>query len=166
MKLHLVCALGLSLIALTTASAETVWLDSLDVRSATQGWGEPHRNKSVEGHPLSIGGKTFERGFGTHAESILHIAVNGGAKAFSASVGVDDDVNHSPASSLEFIVIGDGKELWKSGVMHADNAAKECAVDLSGVKMLTLKVSDAGDGNDYDHADWVDAKIEPWHPTS
>jgi alpha-galactosidase len=160
MKSHLAVALGLWLAAFTTVSAETVWLDSLDLRSATQGWGEPHRNKSVEGKPLSIGGQTFERGFGTHAESTLHIAVHGDAKLFSASVGVDDDVNHNPASSVEFVVIGDGKELWKSGVLHAGDAAKECAVDLSGVKALTLKVSDAGDGTDYDHADWVNAKLE------
>ncbi|HEX9045683.1 MAG TPA: NPCBM/NEW2 domain-containing protein, partial [Verrucomicrobiae bacterium] len=160
MKFHYACALGLSLTASVTAFGETVWLDQLDLRSASQGWGEPHRNKSVEGHALSIGGKTFERGFGTHAESVLNIAVGGDAKSFTASVGVDDDVNHSPASSVEFVVLGDGKELWNSGILHADQAAKDCSVDLTGVKLLTLKVTDAGDGTDYDHADWVDAKLE------
>ena len=126
MKFHLALALGLSLATTGIASAETVWLDQLDVRSATQGWGEPHRNKSVEGHPLTIAGKQFERGFGTHAESVLHIALDGGAQKFSANVGVDDEVNRNPASSVEFIVIGDGREIWKSGVMRAGDAAKNC----------------------------------------
>ena len=162
MNSRTVFALGLALGALTTgtAAADTLWLDQLDVRSATQGWGDPHKNKSVEGKPLTIGGKTFEHGFGTHAESILNINLGGGAQSFSASVGVDDEVSNNPASSVEFIIIGDNRELWKSGVMHASDAAKDCAVNLSGVKLLTLKVGDADDGNSYDHADWGDAKFE------
>ena len=140
--------------------AEKIWLDQLDVRSATQGWGDPHKNKSVENHPLTIGGKEFKRGFGTHSESILHVNLGGDAKSFSASAGVDDEVNKNPASSVEFLVIGDGKELWKSGILRAGDAAKDCAVNVSGVKALTLKVSEADDGNSFDHADWADAKFE------
>ena len=162
MKFLHACALGLSLAAFTTGivSAETVWLDDLNLNAATTGWGEPHKNQSVEGHALSIGGKTFERGFGTHAESILRVNLDGGAQSFSASVGVDDEVNHNPVSSVEFLVIGDGQTLWRSGVMKAGDAAKVCEADLTGVKSLVLKVSDAGDGMEWDHADWAGAKFE------
>jgi len=161
MKSHtaLPLCLGLALSAANLASAETVWLDSLNVAATTQGWGDPHKNKSVEGNALTIGGKTFEHGLGTHAESILHVKLDGGAEKFSASVGVDDEVAHSPNSSVEFFVIGDGKELWHSGVMRADAAPKDCEVDLTGVKLLVLKVGDADDGIDHDHADWADAKF-------
>ncbi len=161
MNSRLLLALGIAC-ALTAqiASAETVWLDQLDIRSAVQGWGDPQKNKSVEGNPLTIGGQTFKRGFGTHAESILHINLGGGAQKFTASVGVDDEVEKNPTSSVEFFIIGDSNILWHSGVMHAGDAAKECSVVLAGVKALTLKVGDAGDGMDHDHADWVDAKFE------
>jgi len=162
MQSHTALAVAITLATLTPrlVSAETVWLDKLDVRSATQGWGQPQKNKSVDGHPLTIGGQVFERGFGTHAESSLIVKLDGGAQTFSASVGVDDEVNKNPASSVEFSLIGDGKVLWSSGVMHAADKAKYCEVPLSGVKSLTLKVGDAGDGIDFDHADWVDAKFE------
>jgi alpha-galactosidase len=162
MKSRFAFALGFSVAIFTgeIAAAETVWLDDLNLAGATQGWGEPHKNKSVEGHPLSIAGKTFAHGFGTHAEGLLHIKLDGGAQAFSASVGVDDEVNKNPASSVEFIVRGDGRTLWKSGVMRAGDAAKNCDVNLDGVKSLTLEVADAGDGIDFDHADWADAKFE------
>ena len=162
MKSRLLFALGFSLAiaAAKNVAAETVWLDQLDVRSAVQGWGEPQKNKSVEAHPLTIGGQVFQRGFGTHAESILHVNLGGGAQKFSAKVGVDDEVNGNAAASVEFFVIGDGKTLWHSGVLHAGDAPKECAVDLSGVKELVLKVGDAGDGIEFDHADWADAKFE------
>jgi alpha-galactosidase len=162
MKSRLALAFGLSLAALAPQiiSAETVWLDDLNLSVAGQGWGEPQKNKSVGEHPLTIGGKVFERGFGTHAESVLRVNLGGGAQKFSASVGVDDEVNGNPASSVEFFVIGDGKTLWNSGVMRAGNAAKGCDVDLSGVKELELKVGDAGDGSEWDHADWANAKFE------
>ena len=155
-------ALGLALTALTTGlvSAETVWLDSLNVSGATQDWGDPHKNQSVNGNPLGIGGKSFEHGFGTHAESTLYIKLGGGTRTFSASVGVDDDVNKNPAASIEFLVGGDGKTLWQSGVMKAGDAAKVCTVDVTGVTNLLLQVTDAGDGISYDHADWADAKFD------
>jgi alpha-galactosidase len=162
MKSRFALALGFSLavFATGTAAAATVWLDDLNLAAATQGWGDPHKNQSVEGHALTVGGRTFERGFGTHAESILNLKLDGGAQKFSASVGVDDEVNKSPNSSVEFMVVGDGKELWNSGVMHAGDAAKDCEVALVGVKSLVLKVGDADDGIDHDHADWADAKFE------
>ena len=168
MQSYTALALGFTLAAFSTrlVSAETVWLDKLDVRSATQGWGEPRKNKSVEGHPLTIGGQVFERGFGTHAESTLIVNLDGGAQSFFASVGVDDEVNQSPNSSVEFSVIGDGKVLWSSGVMRAAEKAKYCEVKLSGIRSLTLKVGDADDGIDHDHADWVDAKFETTSATS
>jgi alpha-galactosidase len=151
--------LTLFLASLAIASAETVWLDELKLSNATQGWGQPQRNKSVEGKPLTIGGKKFERGFGTHAESILRVKLDGNAISFTAKAGVDDEViGHGPGG-VEFFVLGDDKVLWQSGVIRAGDAAKEFIVDLAGVKMLTLKVGDGGNGVDYDHADWADAKF-------
>ncbi len=97
-------------------------------------------------------------GLGTHANSSLYVNVNGGQK-FSASVGVDGEVNNSDAS-VEFFVYGNGRELWRSGVMRAGDAPKNLQVDLAGVKTLALKVGDAGDGINFDHADWADAQFE------
>jgi alpha-galactosidase len=162
MKSHLALGLAIGLIVGTAkiASAETVWLDDLNLQNTEQGWGDPHKNQSVDGHALTIGGKTFAHGLGTHADSVLQVQLAGGAKSFSASVGVDDEVNKNPEASIEFFVIGDGQTLWHSGVMKAGEAAKECEVALSGVKLLTLKVGQAGNGNSFDHADWANAKFE------
>ncbi|HEY4415068.1 MAG TPA: NPCBM/NEW2 domain-containing protein [Verrucomicrobiae bacterium] len=141
-------------------SAQPVWLDSLNISTATQGWGEPHKNQSVEGHTLTIGGKQFKRGLGTHAESMLYLALNREALNFAANVGIDDEVGSQPDASVEFFVIGDGKILWQSGVMHAGEPSRRCTVDLTGVKTLLLKVGEGGNGIAYDHADWADAEIE------
>lgn len=152
-----VCGSGLS--------AETVWLDDLNLRPIVQGWGRPQKNRCAakspeEAGPLKIHGKVFERGVGTVAESILVVALDGGAKTFSARVGLDDAKRGSQRSSVEFFVIGDGRMLWRSGVMRAGSEAKPCELSVVGVRNLLLKVGDAEDGDNDDYADWVDAKFE------
>ena len=63
------------------------------------------------------------------------------------------------AASVEFIVFGDGRELWRSGVCKLGEKPRECRVKLEGVKSLDLVVTDAGDGISCDQADWADAKV-------
>jgi len=140
-------------------SAQPVWLDELDLSAATQGWGLPVKNKSIDGNTLTIAGKTFERGFATHSVSSLLILLDGKATAFNAQVGIDDEVKGHDAA-VEFEIYGDGKRLWESGRMKLGDAARPCSVQLSGVKKLELVVADGGNGNYYDHANWVDAKFE------
>lgn len=140
-------------------SQSVVWLDKLDLSVATQGNGKPGINTSVDGKKLTIAGETFDRGFGTHAESSLLIKLNGKAHKFSALVGLDDEMKgHDPA--VEFEIYGDNKKLWSSGIMHLGDKAKPVSVSLKGIKQLELVVTDGGNGPYYDHADWVNAKFE------
>lgn len=148
-----------SLIGIGQLSAQTVWLDQLELSAATQGYGVPMKNKSIDGKTFSIAGKTFERGFGSHSESSLMILLEEKAISLTARVGIDDEVaGHDPAA--EFVVYGDGKKLWASGVMRLGDTARYCSVDLNGIKKLELVVTDGGNGNYYDHVDWVNAKFE------
>jgi len=150
---------GILVVFSLVGSAQTVWLDELDLSTATQGYGIPMKNKSIDGKTLTIAGKTFERGFGSHSESSLTILLEGKATLFTAQVGIDDEVKgQRPAA--EFVVMGDNKKLWESGVMRLGDAARPCSVDIKGVKKLELLVTDGGNGNYYDHVDWVDAKFE------
>jgi hypothetical protein len=32
-------------------------------------------------------------------------------------------------------------------------------VDTTGTRMLSLRVTDGGDGKNFDHADWADARL-------
>lgn len=147
--------LGVSLFA----HAASVRLDELDVTAMTAGWGQPRKNQSVTQSPLRISGEQFAHGVGTHAESEVTIELDGKAKWFAAKVGVDDDAGNA-AASLEFIIYGDGRELWHSGVCKLGEQARAFRVQLDGIKSLELVVTDAGDGISYDHADWADAAFE------
>ncbi len=139
-------------------NAQTVWLDKLDLSNMESGWGTARANKSVEGNILSIAGNKFEHGVGTHAVSTYQLNIDKNGKRFLAAVGVDDEATNK--GSVEFIVLGDMKVLWQSGIMKRGTTAKIIDIDISNVKILGLLVTDAGDGTDYDHADWCDAKIE------
>src|SRR5690242_12894540 len=140
---------------LAADATQTVRLDQLDLSNARQGWGVPRKNQSVGKHPLTIDGKKYAHGFGTHAESYVRIDVPGTpGSAFGAAVGVDDDAGNDKASVV-FQVVGDKKVLWESGVMHWHDAPKQVNVPLDGIRRVDLRVTDAGDGHEFDHADWV-----------
>ena len=135
-------------------------LEDLDLSNMVQGWGSPGINKSVLGNPLTINGKIYEHGVGTHAVSRLTVDLHGIAVAFQAQVGIDDQVLEKKMSgSATFLVFVDQKKVFDSGVLKAGQAPVSVDVDLRGAKRLDLEVHDGGDTNDYDHADWADAKI-------
>lgn len=157
-KIYLI-AIILLLSGNISKAQSVVWLDQLDLSVATQGNGKPGVNTSVDGRKITIAGETFDRGFGTHAESSLLIKLNGKAKNFSASVGLDDEMKgHDPA--VEFEIYGDNKKLWSSGIMKLGDKAKPVHISLQGIIQLELVVTDGGNGPYYDHADWADAKFE------
>jgi hypothetical protein len=58
-----------------------------------------------------------------------------------------------------FVILGDGKELFRSAVFGFDSELVDVRVPLGGAAKLTLLVEDAGDGITADHADWADARF-------
>ncbi len=132
-------------------------LSKLDLSSMEIGWGSPKAGKSVDSNPLKIGSKTYADGIGTHAESSFTLVLDGRAESLTAEVGVDSETG--PKGSVEFIVSTDGREAYRSGVLKGGDAARPLRVALAGVRQLDLLVSEGGDGNSFDHADWADARI-------
>lgn len=137
--------------------AETFWLSTLKLSGIEQGWGEAHSNRSVDNQRLTIAGRVFERGIGTHANSSIPLELDGNALVLSGWAGLDDETEGR--GSVVFQIQADGKELWNSGLMRPKDAAKEFSLNVKGVKSLVLVAADAGDGSDWDHADWGDLMI-------
>jgi len=140
-----------------TALAADLQLSKLDLSQMEIGWSNPKAGKSVDGHPLKIGDKGYADGVGTHAESNFPLVLDGKAKALTAEVGVDAETGGK--GSVEFIVVADGREAFRSGIMKGGQPARTVKVPLAGVKHLDLQVTDGSDGIEFDHADWADAKI-------
>jgi len=137
-----IAAIGCILLCAAAAAAapadETVWISSLDLSKATQGWGNPQADQSVERHGLTLRGQTFPQGFGTHAPGALLIDLGDGARRFTATVGIDDEVG-AGRGNAEFQVLGDDRrDLWRSGNMRAGDPPKQVDIDLSGLRQITL----------------------------
>jgi alpha-galactosidase len=160
MKMGRWCRVWLASLTLSVMGmSQTVWLDETNLDAMRCGWSVPKSGRSIDGNVLTVAGETFGRGVGTHAVSTILLNVNGRGKRFLAQVGVDDEVRN-PAATIEFFVLGDRAVLWRSGVMRNGDTAKAVDLDISGFFLLGLLVTDAGDGIDYDHADWCDARLE------
>ena len=147
----------LALTTLTYRQLSTVLLQNLDLSSMTQDFGRPGAGHSVDEHPLTIGGKKFDNGVGTHAHSDYSVKLFGAAKKFTATVGVDDET--SGRGTVRFMVYVDNALVADSGILKGGDPAKPISVDLTGRKVLRLVVDDGGDGIAYDHADWAEAAI-------
>jgi Gpi18-like mannosyltransferase len=123
---------------------------------ATQDYGTLQINANTTGSTLSIGGKRYANGFGTHASSTVNFKLPENAKSLSFIAGLDSQV---VSASVTFYVWGDGKLLWQSPLLtHSEKNSKAVTVDLTGVKEISLRVSSMGDISS-DHADWVNPII-------
>jgi alpha-galactosidase len=110
-----------------------------------------------DGHPLSVAGHVYAKGLGSHAGSLIRYRLGGRCTTFTGAVGVDDEVPRP--GSVTFEVWIDGARRFQSAVMKKGDAAATFAVDVGGSNELKLLTTNAQDGYDSDHADWVDAKV-------
>ena len=138
--------------------AHAMWLENVGISQMTTGYGTAQIGKSIDGNPLRLGGHTYGRGVGTHAESDLLIDLKGRATRFVSMVGVDEEI--TSRGSVVFSVWADGRKIAGSTIMRVGDEPELLEADLTGVKTLRLQVSDAGDSANSDHADWASARLE------
>ncbi|WP_019586183.1 NPCBM/NEW2 domain-containing protein [Deinococcus apachensis] len=133
------------------------------ILAARNSWGPVELNRSNgeqaagDGRTLTLNGRTYARGYGTHASSELRFRLGGTNAAqctrFTADIGVDDEVGSR--GSVVFQVYLDGQKAYDSGTMTGASATKRVDLDITGKGELRLVVTDAGNGISYDHADWA-----------
>ncbi len=139
-----------------SAEVKIAYLDTLDVNQVSQRQFAPRKNMSGDGTPMAINDKAFERGIGTLPYSSFLIDCHGTCKNFSAFVG---SPKMNKGGTIVFEIYGDEKLLWQSPVLKDGGDAFPVDVNISGVKILELVVTDANDGFFEDRANWADAKF-------
>ncbi len=110
-----------------------------------------------DGKPITLAGTVYPKGLGVHAASEVHVPLGGQYKTFLADVGVDDEVGAN--GTVVFQVSADGTQLFDSGTLNGGGTPKQVSVDVTGKQELVLVVTDSGDGNGSDHADWAGARL-------
>ncbi|MEP6995637.1 MAG: NPCBM/NEW2 domain-containing protein, partial [Acidobacteriota bacterium] len=124
------------------------------ITSIDQDFARPQINKNLGGQALSIGGKKYETGVGTHANSRMTITFPAGFRTLTGACGLDDDVEKG--GSVVFRILSRDKVLYRSPLLKGKQpAASAFSVNVTGLTELTLVVDDAGDGINADHGDWV-----------
>jgi hypothetical protein len=138
-------------------------VSDLPFLAESNGYGPVERDRSNgeqsggDGNPLTVQGAVFPKGLGMHAPGEVTVWLDAACAAFTARVGVDDEV--TGPGSVTFEVLGDGRALATTGVVRRGDPAQPLTADVTGVRMLTLRVTDGGDNKNWDHADWGDALL-------
>ncbi len=116
-----------------------------------------------DGKPIAIRRTPYGKGLGMYANAQVEFALTN-CTQFIADVGVDDEAGLDVArqkvgGTAGLGVEGDGVSLVDTGTLGVRTPARHIDLDLSGVRTLTLKVNDGGDGTQNDHASWGDARV-------
>ena len=115
------------------------------------------RDKSVTRKPIRIAGRSYARGIGVHAKTVIRYNLEGRYERFCAEVGIDDEA--APRGSVIFRVRADDRTLFESPVLRGGDKPEMVAVDVTGAGTITLE-ADVADGLDIgDHADWAGARL-------
>ena len=150
--------LALCLFAALGALAETnIWLDTLPLDHIRQNWKSAAKCRSVDGNPLTINGKVYERGVGSHSPGDGCFTLDGKVLSFEAVVGLDDDAEKE--GDVIFRVYADDKlvaESPKLGEKYETRGPVTLKADLKGATKFELEI-DKIDGEECDHADWCQA---------
>jgi hypothetical protein len=62
--------------------------------------------------------------------------------------------------SVVFQAWADGVKVFDSGAMNGSSATQPVSVSVAGRTTLQLVVTDGGNGNAQDHADWAEARVQ------
>lgn len=148
--------------SITLSNSKFDYLSDMDWTSATSGWGTTKKDLSIEGKTLTatISGvtTTYAKGIGTHANSTITYDLTGkNAEYFAADIAVDKEVGSY--GTVIFEVWADEEKVFMSDNMKGSSNAQSIMIPLKGVSQLKLVARDAGNGNSYDHADWLGAKL-------
>ena len=143
--------------------AGTPAVSDLPFLTETNGYGPVERDRSNgeadrgDGRTLTLHGTTYAKGLGMHAPGEVTVWLGGACTGFTAVAGIDDEVTEP--GSADFQVLGDGAPLAATGVRRSADPAVPLTADVTGVQVLTLRATDGGDGRNFDHADWADARL-------
>jgi len=70
------------------------------------------------------------------------------------------------SGQVEQIILGDGKQLWSSGLIKQQDAIKSFDIDLTGIREIRLVTTDGGNGEGEDWAAWLNLKLTVPEPGS
>lgn len=143
---------------------DMTYLSDIDLKSSSNSYTSARKNQSVSGRAIRLTNENgaeiaYEKGIGAHSTStLIYDLTKADYGYFTSYVGVDRQM-YNTVGSVNFQVYLDNEKVYDSGTMNSTHAQKFVEINLQGAKELKLVVTDGGNGNGSDHADWADAKL-------
>jgi hypothetical protein len=125
------------------------------------------RDKNLSGAPLSAGGRQYAKGIAVHSASRLAYRVPAAANVLRAELAIDGSasrLDQPGQGSVVFRVylVKDGQLTlaYESPIVRGDEAPLAIEVALEQSPLIVLLVDYADRGDEWDHANWLDARLE------
>jgi hypothetical protein len=110
---------------------DTLSLTGIKWVRATSGWSTANVGRSVGGNDLTVDGKVYADGIGTHAASIIEYDVPRGYDTFSSVVGLDKEcLDHPEGATVKFLLFTESP----TGSAPADSISISLTPEQLGVK--------------------------------
>ena len=145
--------------SLELSRLEWTKLTTLEPKESHVTWGRLVSGRLLwNGKPMKIRRLAVRDGLFAHAGSrIVFDMKDKGYTALRGSAGLEDGFN----GSVQFKILGDGKELWQSEpiVMEKGRAKiARYALNIAGISQLVLVVDDLGSATN-DHSIWIEPEL-------
>jgi predicted Zn finger-like uncharacterized protein len=109
-----------------------------------------------------VNGKNWEKGLGTIPENGTYARVcyslGGRASTLEGAVALSEDEKDRPRSATRWLVLGDGKVLWRSQAIAEFGVTEDFKIDVANVNVLELRAYTEGPNHGC-HAVWLDPRV-------
>ena len=114
-------------------------------------------DKSQGGNPMMMNGEIYRKGVGVHSGSKITYYLGQKYQKFYCDIGIDDEVGDR--GNVAFVVLGDGKELYRSKNVTGADQIIRLAISIMAVNRLVLLVEFGDEFHIGDHANWGGARV-------
>jgi len=139
------------------STPRVLYLSDLTPVAVRQGWGDLSPDRTVDGNPITLGGKNYVRGIGTHAPCALAYELPDGYERFVSTAGIDDETGGQGSAVVSVLL--DGRRVYQSGVLRGGDSPVEISIPTGGARRIVLEASPTGDGRSHDHVCWGAARL-------
>ncbi|MDR3636702.1 MAG: NPCBM/NEW2 domain-containing protein, partial [Isosphaeraceae bacterium] len=115
------------------------------------------KDVNLEGAPLKMDGRTYERGVAVHSRSALTYDLDGGYATFEAVVGFDESAKGT--GRVDCRVFAGDKELYANADLRANAPPVRLSLPVAGADRLKLVVDFGPDEDTGDRVIWGNARV-------
>ena len=135
-----------------------MYLDQLELKEQSVGWGQVGTNGSLgyDGLSVTVQRASHQHAISAHAPSRLVFACDGQFGEFHCQVALNDDVAHK-GSSADFVVVADGRVAGVAPQVRAGDPPRDLTLNIKDCRELELLAQTTQWS--FCHSVWLDPQV-------